>query len=300
VELTPGVIQELLEKHRETLLVSLAKMLQSGPVSAPSPAPAKAPAKAPKEKGPPRPPNSWVLFTMRVQKVIRESEAAVEETRKTERPEELAATPMPVMHMQQFASHLKSLKPYEEWTDEAMLEALPGWTPPETSKHSVAKAAKAEKEASTAASVASDSASDAGSVATAPAAEKPKRKWSDEAKASAAAKRAAKKAAPAADVSVTPVEASVVDAPEAPAPVPAAAPKTIAIKPKAVPAPAPPAKKLDLSFFLWTHEGKDYYTNDRGDVVTTDFEWVGRFDGKSLDEKVPEPADLSDATLRNA
>ncbi len=322
VELTPAVIQELLEKHRETLLMSLSAMLKSSAPSAPaSVAPASAP-KPVKVKEPRAPSiNPWRTFTMRVQKLIGDSQKAAEESRKAERPDEPAAAPMAVMVMQQFASHLKTVNPvYDEWTDEAILAALPGWTPPETSKHSIAKAAKAAKEAaaaSAAASVASDSVSDAGSVAPAPvaAAEKPKRKWSDEAKAAAAAKRAATKAAkekeaatpaPAADAPAAPADAPVVTAPApvvaAPAAEAPAAPvkKAVVIKPKSAPAPAPapPAKKFDLSLFEWTHEGKDYYTNDRGDVVTTDFEWVGRFDGKVIDETVPEPTDLSEATLR--
>ena len=309
VELTPAVIQELLEKHRETLLMSLSAMLKSSAPSAPvsvAPASAPKPVKVKEPRGPST--NPWILFTKRVQTLIRESEKAAEESRKAERPDEQAAAPMAVMVIQQFASHLKTVNPvYDEWKDEAMLEALPGWTPPETSKHSIAKAAK---EAATA-SVASDSVSDAGSVAPAPvaAAEKPKRKWSDEAKAAAALKRAATKAAKEKEAPAAPAAPADASAPEAPAPV-ATAPvaeapaapvkKAVVIKPKSVPAPtpAPPAKKFDLSLFEWTHEGKDYYTNDRGDVVTTDFEWVGRFDGKVIDETVPEPTDLSEATIR--
>ncbi len=305
MELTPAVVQELLEKHRETLLSSLAKMLSTSSSSAPVPVATDDkkgrkkkekkpvdPNAPPKEK---RPPNSWIRFSMRVEKLIRDAEEAAGKTTKETR--------MLTVVIKQFAASLKSTKPYDDWADDEITEALTTWTPPEVSKMA---AAKAEKEAaaavSSAASVASDSASvapDASdvpvAVAAAPAAEKPKRKWSDEAKAAAAAKRAAKKAAPATEAP------AAADAPAADAPAPAAAEpkKTAAIKPKKAAAPPPaPEKKFDLSLFEWTHDGKDYYTNDRGDVVTTDFEWVGRFDGKSIDETVPEPADLSEATLR--
>jgi hypothetical protein len=61
---------------------------------------------------------------------------------------------------------------------------------------------------------------------------------------------------------------------------------------------APAPKAVDLSFFSWTHGGEDYFTNDRGDVVSTEFEWVGRFDGTKIDGSVPEPADLADAKMR--
>jgi hypothetical protein len=305
MELTPAVVQELLEKHRETLLSSLAKMLSTSSSAAPAPVATDDkkgrkkkekkpvdPNAPPKEK---RAPNSWILFSMRVEKLIRAAEEAAGKTTKETR--------MHTVVIKQFAASLKSTKPYDDWADDEITEALTTWTPPEVSKMSAAKAEKEAATASSAASVASDSASvapDAADVpvaaapAAAPAAEKPKRKWSDEAKAAAAEKRAATKAAAKA-------AAPAADAPAADAPAPAAAEpkKTAAIKPKKAAAPPPaPEKKFDLSLFEWTHDGKDYYTNDRGDVVTTDFEWVGRFDGKSIDETVPEPADLSEATLR--
>lgn len=294
IELTPALIQELLEKHRETLLQSLAKMLQSTPApaasaSAPSgkaPKTAKAPKKSkaasedsadaePKEK---RAPNAWIVFSMRVEKLVRVAEE-VAETPKDSR--------MKTVVIKQFASFLKTQKAYEEWADDEITEALGSWTAPETSKQAVAKA---EKEASVAGS---EAGSVAGDDAEAAPAEKAKRKWSEEAKAAAAAKRAAKKVAAPAEAAPAPAEAVPAPAPAAPAP----AKKTVAIKRKAAPAPEP-VKKVDLSFFAWTHEGKEYYTNDRGDVATTDFEWVGRFNGQTIDETVPEPADLSEATLR--
>ena len=132
---------------------------------------------------------------------------------------------------------------------------------------------------------------EAAAGAPTPAAERPKRQWSEETKAAAAAKRAATLAKKAA--SGGGAAAAAAAAPAEPAP--AEAKKTITIKPKAAPAPAKP---LDLSFFPWTHEGKSYLTNDRGDVLTEDCEWVGRFDGKKIDETVVEPEDLANATMR--
>jgi hypothetical protein len=70
------------------------------------------------------------------------------------------------------------------------------------------------------------------------------------------------------------------------------------LKPKIGPPPVPVPKKMDLSFFPIKHEGSSYYTNDRGDLVSEDWEWVGHFDGKAIDESAPEPDDLSEATLR--
>jgi hypothetical protein len=289
--LTSAVVQELLEKHRVTLMESLAKMLAAAPsASAPSAAQVaslngKKAKKAKKEVDPNAPPkekrapNSWILFAMRVEKLVRAAEAVPV-------PEGESAKPrLHTIVIKQFAASLKEKKAYDEWTDDEVTEALSTWTPPEVSKQAAAKAAKAAE--STGADEDSAPAAE-GAPATA---EKPKRQWSEEAKASAALKRAATKAAKAAGGAPTPAA----EAAAAPAPTG----KPITIKPKAAPAPpAEPAKPLDLSFFAWTHEGKSYYTNDRGDVVTEDFEWVGRFDGKKIDGKVAEPEDMGEATLR--
>jgi hypothetical protein len=55
------------------------------------------------------------------------------------------------------------------------------------------------------------------------------------------------------------------------------------------------SKKLDLTLKPWTFKGKSYLTNERKDVVTTELEWVGRFNGVKIDTSVTEPADLGDA-----
>jgi hypothetical protein len=286
-ELSAAVVQELLEKHRVTLMESLAKMLAAAP-STPNASQvaslnSKKAKKAKKEVDPNAPPkekrapNSWILFAMRVEKLVRAAEAAEGKTAKETR--------LHTIVIKQFAASLKEKKAYDEWTDDEVVEELATWTPPEVSKQAAAKAAKA-----------AEAPAEAAPAAAAPAegAEKPKRQWSEEAKAAAALKRAATKAAKAA-------AAGGADAAE-PAAEPAASAepavkKAVVIKPKAA-APAPAAKPVDLSFFSWTHEGKSYYTNDRGDVVTEDFEWVGRFDGTKIDEKVSEPADLGEATMR--
>ena len=57
-------------------------------------------------------------------------------------------------------------------------------------------------------------------------------------------------------------------------------------------------KKVDLSFFLWKHGDTTYYTNDRGDVVSEEFEWVGRYSGEVIDTSAAEPEDLAAAVLR--
>jgi len=101
----------------------------------------------------------------------------------------------------------------------------------------------------------------------------------DEQKAEAKAKREAAKAeaAPAAPV----------------------AEKPAALKKKVVPAPAPAPKKLDLTFLPWSFNGMKYIKNDREDVIEPEEGvWVGRFNGKTIDESVPEPDDLDGVTMR--
>ena len=171
----------------------------------------------------------------------------------------------------------------------------------------VAENASKKSGSSTGSAEKAEPVADAPAVAeAAPVAEKPKRVLKPEHKAkmlaAAAAARAAKKAAKA--------EAAKAEAAPAPAPAPVAkaepkvealpakpsAPKPVKAK-KATPAPAPaPVKKeFDLNFSPWTHEDTEYIKNERGDVLTfPDAEWVGRFDGKKIDESVARPDDIDE------
>lgn len=72
----------------------------------------------PKEK---RAPNSWILFSGHVEKLIRHKEL-VDGTPKESK--------MRTVTVKQFASHLKHEKPVEGWADDAILAALSTWTPP--------------------------------------------------------------------------------------------------------------------------------------------------------------------------
>jgi len=63
--------------------------------------------------------------------------------------------------------------------------------------------------------------------------------------------------------------------------------------------PAAKGKKVDISLYRWSLNGKEYLTNDRKDVVdATTGEWIGRFNGVKIDESVAEPADMADAGMR--
>ena len=94
----------------------------------------------------------------------------------------------------------------------------------------------------------------------------------------AAAEKKAAAAAPAAEPAAA---APAVEKPAAAAP---AAKKAVVKK----------AKVYDLNFNGWTFNGEDYITNERGDVLTMEGDWVGRFDGKIIDEKVERPTDIDE------
>lgn len=93
-----------------------------------------------------------------------------------------------------------------------------------------------------------------------------------------------------------PAAAAVAETPKKPAA--AAAPPAPKKAAPAAPKKAAAAKKVDLSLYPWSLDGTDYYTNDRKDVVTLAGEWVGRWNGVTIDESIAEPADMADAGMR--
>jgi hypothetical protein len=135
-------------------------------------------------------------------------------------------------------------------------------------------------------------------VADEPKAEKPKRVISDEQKAKmkagreakAAEKKAAKEAKPEAKPEVKPeAKPEVAEVAEAK---PEAKPEVAEVKrAKTV---IKKAKVYDLTFNGWTFNGEDYISNERGDVLTMEGDWVGRFDGKVINETVERPTDIDE------
>jgi hypothetical protein len=137
--------------------------------------------------------------------------------------------------------------------------------------------------AAKAAEKASASGSDAESESGASAAAKPASKRSEAAKARfadpaakealrarLAAGKAAKKAAAAGG-------AAAASAPAAAAEKPAEKPATV-----------------DLNFESWEFEGASYAKNARGDVISEEGDWVGRFDGSKIDKSVAKPTDIDE------
>lgn len=234
--------------------------------------------KAKKEKkvkdplAPKKDPNAWVSFTQHVRSVLL-----------------AAGCELKGFVGQQYCSVLKAKLPlldanekgkqepdYSAIADEDIVSGFKSWTPPEQSKAAVAKASKPS----------SAEVSPVPAAPAAPSAEKKVRKpQSEETKAAAALKRAATKAAKAAGG-----EAVVPPKPTGPKPASAAAPKPVAAAP-----PAAAEEDEDVTAFAPTIiKGKPYIRNCRGDVMTEEYEWVGRYNEttKTIDTKFPQPDDL--------
>ena len=285
--MTADTLKELLEKQSESLLEALGKMIEERlKISAASAPTAVASEKSSKKASKPKEPrapstNPWIHFTVRVEALIR----AHEETMGVEKEKKMLT-----VRVKQFASDLKSRKDYDEWSDEDIVAALDGWEPPAVSKQASKKTDK------------SADADDAASSGSPEEKKKSGRKKLEDmspeelaAHKQKVAERKAKKAAAEA-AAAEPAAAEAAAAEPAAAEPAAAAPVKKAIKVKAkVPEEQ---KKIDLRFYSWSHGGQDYFTNERGDVLSAEFEWVGRFNGTEIDETVPEPADLENAEMK--
>ena len=281
----------------EAELAEMKKMMQS--MAEQSAAPKKPAAKkAPKAKAEPeaeaesaepkekRPPSAWIVFSVRVQKLLRPAEESLDKSERTR-----------VGTMNQFAGTLwaQTKASGKEWSDEEISAAWEAFTPPEVSKQTLE--GKSKRSGSTGSGEEGE-----------PVADEPKKKgrkpMSEEAKAAAAAKRAAAKAKPV-------VPAEQLDEPEAEPEAPkasvggavaAAAPAPVAVaeKPKTKAKITPkPKKVVDLFLDPFEHEGTEYLKNERGDVTLADGEWVGHWTGSSIDTDAPEPADFDQLTTRD-
>lgn len=241
----------------------------------------------PKEK---RPPSAWIIFSVRVQKLLRPAEEALEKKDRTS-----------VGTMNQFAGTLWSQTKAsgKEWTDEEISAAFAEFTPPEVSKQTME--GKSKRSGSTGSGEEGEPVADE--------AKKTRKPQSEETKAAAAAKRAAtkaKKAAeakPEAEAEAEEVEAEAEPEEKPKAKTPAAvggggAAAAPAPKPKAKITPKP-KKVVDLLLDPFEHEGTEYLKNERGDVTSADGEWVGHWNGSTIDTEAPEPADFEQLATRD-
>jgi hypothetical protein len=51
---------------------------------------------------------------------------------------------------------------------------------------------------------------------------------------------------------------------------------------------------------MWTHDGTEYWKNARGDVVSSEMDWVGHWNGKTIDESAEQPEDLEQAEFESS
>ena len=229
--------------------------------------------KAKKEKDPDAPKkeaNDWIQFTQRGRSALLASGAEL----KGFVCQQYCAVLKEKLPMK-MGDKGKEVPDYNSISDAEIVSRFKSWTPPEKSKAAAAKASSPPAAAAPAAAAPAAAAP----AAAAPAAEKPKRKWSDEAKAKAAEKRAATKAAKE-------------TAPEVKKPAEAWSSPV-----RATSAPSAPDEEGDImSFEPVKIGGVSYVRNYRGDVLTEDFDWVGRYDEKTkkIDKGFKKPADLNE------
>ena len=276
----------------ETQLASLKIALGATGVTVPAKPRSKSAKAADGAPKAPKAPNAWIVFSSKVSEVLKAAGIATG-----------AATVS-----KQFASSLKDLKPYAEWTDEAIVEAWSTWEKPEQSKSGKAKA---ESAAASASESGSESATEGGAAAPKKERKKPAPLTEEQKaakKAKAAATKAAKKAAAAAGP-VLPASADAsAEASEAEEEAVTASPAVTAAVPAPIPAapPSPPkstAKKVAPKAYTIEQltdfedeveiDGENYGRNIRGDMVDSEFNFVGRWDAKAkkLDRSAGAPAD---------
>ena len=223
--------------------------------------------------------SSWSKFSAgRVGGLIRATEEGMPKDQKTG-----------VAVILQFASSLKLKKSYDEWKDEEIMAEWESFEPPAISKKEIERQSKGSVGSAAAAEPVADEVG---------AGEKKKRKpQSEETKAAAALKRAATKAAKATKAvggGNTSSEAEEEEEQAADAPPPPAAPSKPAAKKASI-----VKKKVDLYLDPWNHDGEELLKNERGDVVSVDGDWIGKWDGKTIDKSAPEPADFEQLTSRD-
>jgi hypothetical protein len=260
--------------------------------------PQKGAKKAKKEKkakdpnAPKREPNEWVKFTSRVRAILKADMEGQTTTNK--KGETVARVPQP-KEVTQTASALKERM--GSISDEEILEAFRAYeaNPPAVSKmvlngqDAASRKARSESKSETSSQASAADSEDEAESEEPKTTEKPKRKWSEEAKKAAAAKRAAKKAAKEGSE-----PAATAAAPEVKAAAPPAAPQAAEDDDGFEREEDEEEENPLLAFAPWQFKKQEYLKNVRGDVLTTDMQWVGRYDEakKGLNKNFPCPEDL--------
>lgn len=227
--------------------------LESAPQAPSAPVKAKRAKKEKDPDAPKRPPTEWLLFSGRVRSVIGAESGAK----------------VPGRVWTQVSSSLKDAGLMGSATDEQIVAAYKTYlaAPPEHSKAFVEGRSKAGKQAKTAESSSTTSSESVAKALVFPeaVAEAPKPK-----------KQGRKKL-----VDMTPEERAAHDAKQ--------------LAKKAAKAPLPPSPKREdvMDFEPFVYKKLNLLKNFRGDVITEDMEWFGRFIDGKMNVDCPQPSDLS-------
>ena len=223
-----------------------------------------------KQKDPNAPkkdPNDWINFTQRARAALLASGAELKGFVGQQYCAVLKEK-LPTKSVALADGKTKDVPDYDSISDAEIVARFKSWTPPEQSKAAAAKASSTES-----------SPAPSPAAPAAPAAEKPKRQWSEAAKVAAAEKRAATKAAKA----------------SAPAAGGGAAAVAALSPAKPTSSASKAAAEGDITEFAPVKiQGKMYLKNCRGDLLTEEYDWVGRIEGAKINTKFPKPEDLEE------
>jgi hypothetical protein len=235
--------------------------------------------KKPKDpNAPKKDPNDWINFTQRARAALLASGAELKGFVGQQYCAVLKEK-LPMKSITGSDGKPKEVPDYDSISDAEIVSRFKSWTPPEQSKAAAAKASSTE--------------SSPVQAAPAVAAEKPKRQWSEAAKVAAAEKRAATKAAKAA----APAAGGGAAAVAALSPAKATGGSNAAAGANPATAGANPATAVtgDITEFAPVKiQGKMYLKNCRGDLLTEEYDWVGRLEGAKINTKFPKPEDLEE------
>ena len=217
---------------------------------------------APKEK---RPANKWTIFTSRVNNILKENSA-----------------PLPGAEQKQFCSHLSTIKHYTEWEDEDKDEILAErakWVKPEMSKQEAAGKNKTSRKSSRRSSVAEES-------------EKPEVKKAEEVKEKKVEVKEKKK--PGRPKKVVEEKEKEKEKKAEPEKKKAGRPKKEVKKVEEV-----EDESDEVDFEGFEYEGTLYLKSKEGYLLDIEGNWVGLFNGETVDEDAEEPEKVKEYRVMN-
>ena len=224
-----------------------------------------------------REPSVWVKFTSRIHAILKENDSSFKD----------------VGTEKQFCSYLKTIKAYDEWDDDDVLAEKSKWVKPEISKQEAAGKNKNSRKSSRRSSVAEESEKEE-PKAEVKKEQKPEPEKKSEVKKEQKEQKPEKKAEVKKEEKPEPEKKKpgrpkkVVEKTEEKKPEPE---KKKAGRPKKVVEKVEEAEEEsdEIDFDGFEHEGTLYLKSKEGYLLDTDGEWIGIFDGETIDEDAEEP-----------